>query len=143
MEKSVEIQILEKISKAGGGVLFFNESFLSYGSPDAVRQALARLVKAGKLERVSTGIYVRPQLDSILGKVTPGIEDIAKSIAKRDKARITPTGIYSLNPSGAVHSGAAQCSLPDRWISTKNKNWKTKYYLQKSDSKDCVRCGRN
>lgn len=100
MTKSIEIQILERIKKAGGGVLFFAENFITYGTQDAVRQALVRLVKAGELERVATGIYVRPQIDSVIGKVTPGIEAIAKAIAKRDKARIVPTGIYALNRLG-------------------------------------------
>lgn len=81
-------------------MLFFNDSFIAFGTPEAVRQALARLVKAGELERVATGIYVRPQIDSIVGKVIPGIEEIARAIAKRDKARIIPTGIFALNRLG-------------------------------------------
>ncbi|MFZ4414866.1 MAG: DUF6088 family protein [Bacteroidales bacterium] len=100
MIKSIESQILTRISKAGRGVLFFSDSFIAFGSPDAVRQALARLVKAGELLRVATGIYVRPQVDNIVGKLTPGIEEIARAIAKRDKARIIPTGIYALNRLG-------------------------------------------
>jgi hypothetical protein len=100
VSKSIEIQILERIKKAKRGVLFFAESFITYGTPDAIRQALTRLVKAEKLERVATGIYVRPQTDSVIGKVTPGIDAIAKAIAKRDKARIVPTGMYALNRLG-------------------------------------------
>jgi len=100
MDVSIELQILKRISKAKRGVLFFNDSFLAFGKSAAVRQALARLVKAGKLERVATGIYVRPQSDSVVGKVIPGIEEIAKAIAKRDKARIVPTGVYALNRLG-------------------------------------------
>ena len=100
MNDSIELKILNKISKAARGVLFFNENFISYGTPEAIRQALARLVKAGELERVATGIYVRPRIDSIIGKVTPSIENIGKAIAKRDKARIVPTGVYALNRLG-------------------------------------------
>lgn len=98
--KSIELQILARISKAKRGVLFFSDSFIAFGTPDAVRQALSRLVKAGELLRVATGIYVRPQTDSIIGLVTPGIEEIAAAIAKRDKARIIPTGTYALNRLG-------------------------------------------
>jgi hypothetical protein len=100
MIKSIESQILTRISKAKRGVLFFSDSFIAFGTPDAVRQALSRLVKAGELLRVATGIYVRPQTDSIVGLVTPGIEEIARAIAKRDKARIIPTGVYALNRLG-------------------------------------------
>ncbi|MBX3257403.1 MAG: hypothetical protein KF862_24980 [Chitinophagaceae bacterium] len=100
MSKSIEIQILNRVKKAGRGVLFFNESFVSYGSTEAVKKALQRLTNSGELDRVATGIYVRPVIDSVIGKVSPGIEDIAKAIAKRDKARIVPTGAYALNRLG-------------------------------------------
>lgn len=100
MTESTEIKILDRIKKAGRGVLFFTENFIAYGNNEAVKKALQRLTNAGELERVATGIYVRPQIDSIIGKVTPGIEEIAKAIAKRDKARIVPTGVYALNRMG-------------------------------------------
>lgn len=94
------MQILDRIKKAGRGVLFFTESFVSYGSTEAVKKALQRLTNSGELDRVATGIYVRPVIDSVIGKVSPSIEDIAKAIAKRDKARIVPTGVYALNRLG-------------------------------------------
>jgi hypothetical protein len=100
MPESIEIQILDRIRKAGRGVLFFIESFVAYGNTEAVKKALQRLTNAGELERVAPGIYVRPQKDDIIGTVTPGIEEIARAIAKRDKARIVPTGVYALNRLG-------------------------------------------
>lgn len=77
-------------------MLFFTESFVSYGNTEAVKKALQRLTNSGELDRVATGIYVRPIIDSVIGKVSPSIEDIAK----RDKARIVPTGAYALNRLG-------------------------------------------
>ncbi|MBK8489222.1 MAG: hypothetical protein IPL48_15720 [Bacteroidetes bacterium] len=100
MLESTEIQILNRIKKAGRGVLFFTESFIAFGKTEAVKKALQRLTNAGEIERVAAGIYVRPRVVGIVGKVTPGIEEIAKAIAKRDKARIVPTGIYALNRLG-------------------------------------------
>lgn len=97
---NTELQILKRISKARRGVLFFTENFVRFGTPDAVRQALGRLVKRGELDRVTTGIYVRSEYDPVIGKITPGIEDIARAIAKRDKARIVPTGDYALHKLG-------------------------------------------
>ena len=81
-------------------MLFFTESFVSYGNTEAVKKALQRLTNSGELDRVATGIYVRPVIDNVIGKVSPSIEDIAKTIAKRDKARIVPTGAYALNRLG-------------------------------------------
>ena len=93
-------KILSRIKKAGRGSLFFIENFIAYGNTEAVKKALQRLTNAGQLERIATGIYVRPKKDSIIGIITPGIEEIAKAIAKRDRARIVPTGIFALNKLG-------------------------------------------
>ncbi|MBN2282206.1 MAG: hypothetical protein JXQ65_16610 [Candidatus Marinimicrobia bacterium] len=100
MQKSLEKQILTKFKKAGRGTLFFAENFHSLGNTKAVNKTLERLVDKGELLRVATGIYVRPKKDAVIGIITPGIEDIAKAIAKRDRARIVPTGIYALNKLG-------------------------------------------
>lgn len=100
MSESTEIQALKKIGKARRGSLFFTENFLRLGNAKAVAKALERLTKHGELVRVATGIYVRPEIDPVIGPVTPGIEAIAKAIAKRDKARIVPTGVYALNRLG-------------------------------------------
>jgi predicted transcriptional regulator of viral defense system len=100
MTESIEIQILDRIKKAGRGVLFFTDSFMAYGNAKAVSKALQRLVKAGEIERVAVGIYVRPVIDTVIGKVSTSVEDIARAIARRDRARIVPTGIYALNRLG-------------------------------------------
>lgn len=100
MTENIEIQILAKVKKAKRGSLFFSENFMSLGQADAIRKALERLVKSGELSRVATGLYVRPELDPIIGPVSPSIDAIAKAIAKRDKARIVPTGNYAINRLG-------------------------------------------
>ena len=100
MNNNIVIQILTKIKKARRGTLFFGEDFISKGNSEVVRKALQRLVKYGELVRIATGIYVRPEIDPVIGPVTPGIETIAKAIARRDKARIIPTGMYALNKLG-------------------------------------------
>lgn len=100
MTETTEYQILSKVKKARRGSVFFIENFLAKNNADAVRKALERLVKSGELQRVATGIYARPEKDPVLGYVSPSIETIIRAIAKRDKARIVPTGIYALNRLG-------------------------------------------
>ena len=100
MSESIEIQLLNKIKKAERGTLFFIDSFASISNDKAVNKALERLVKSGELYRVATGIYVRPEKDKNIGIVLPGIDAIAIAIAKRDKARIVPTGSYALYKLG-------------------------------------------
>lgn len=100
MSKSIEIQILNKVKKAKRGSLFFRDNFTSFGSPKAVSKALERLVLSGEMQRVSTGMYARPVEDVLLGKVLPSIDEIALAIAKRDRARIVPTGSYAMYKLG-------------------------------------------
>ena len=100
MSKSIEIQVLDKIKRNPRGTLFFVDSFATIGNAKAVNKALERLVKSGELERVATGMYVRPVIDDYIGEVLPSIEEIAIAIAKRDRATIVPTGSYAMYKLG-------------------------------------------
>ena len=100
MPESIEFKILEKVKKAKRGSLFFTENFSMYGHADALRKALGRLVKAGELDRLTAGIYYRPVINNLIGKLTPSLEEVATAIARRDRMRIIPTGTYALNRLG-------------------------------------------
>ncbi|MDR1974734.1 MAG: DUF6088 family protein [Bacteroidales bacterium] len=100
MTNTIENKILTRIKKAKRGSLFFSDNFSSFGNPETIRRTLNRLVEKGEIDRVSLGIFVRPQIDKVIGKVTPQIENIADAIARRDKARIVPTGAYAMNRLG-------------------------------------------
>ncbi len=100
MTESVEYMILAKIKKAKRGALYFTEDFLRFGTAKAVSKALERLVKKQEISRIARGIYTRIETDPILGELKPSTEAIAKAIAKRDKARIVPTGALALNALG-------------------------------------------
>jgi len=100
MSESVEYRILGKIKKAKRGSLFFIEDFLRFGTAKAVSKALERLENTYEVTRIARGIYSRLDKDPVLGEVRPGTEAIARAIAKRDKARIVPTGVLALNALG-------------------------------------------
>jgi predicted transcriptional regulator of viral defense system len=100
MLKSTENQIIDKIKKAKRGTLFFVENFIKIANAKTANKALERLVKSGELERLATGIYYRPATSNLIGKLTPSLEAVANAIAKRDRARIVPTGAYALNRLG-------------------------------------------
>lgn len=100
MSDTIENKIFTKIKKAKRGTLFFTDNFISFGSSETIRRTLNRLVESGEIDRVASGIFVRPRMDKMLGKITPKIEDIADAIARRDKAKIVPTGAYALNKLG-------------------------------------------
>jgi len=98
--QSTEKQIKEIILKTKRGVLLFPEDFSKYGSSEAVRLALHRLEKQEIIKRVAQGIYARPIISKYVGEVLPSAEIVAKGIAKRDRIRIVPTGVYALNALG-------------------------------------------
>lgn len=93
-------EIENKVVKSSRGVIFFAEDFANYASADNIRQSLSRLEKEGTLLRLAHGIYLKPKIDDVLGVIYPTIEELAKQIAKRDKARIAPTGAFALYSLG-------------------------------------------
>ena len=99
-KNTTERNILNKIKRNKKGSIFFAEDFLSYGDSQSINRALARLKEKGILIRLSFGIYLHPKKDDILGILYPSLDEVAKTIAKRDKARIIPTGVYALNKLG-------------------------------------------
>ncbi len=100
MFNTIDSSVKEKIEQAPPGSIFFSDSFLELGSARAVAKTLERLTNKSKLQRLAPGIYVKPEMDPFIGPVSPGMDAIAHAIAKRDKARIVPTGEYARNRLG-------------------------------------------
>ncbi|NQU35298.1 MAG: hypothetical protein HQ521_18890 [Bacteroidetes bacterium] len=93
-------QIVKKVRDYKSQRLFFVDDFIAIANYKAVSKALERLVEDRVLIRVANGIYARYKEDPVLGVMLPTTEQIARAIAKRDKARIIPTGAYALNALG-------------------------------------------
>lgn len=100
--KSLVKEIEDKLKSGRRGKILFAADFSSFGLPKAVNKAMERLTESGLLIRLAQGIYLYPQIDTRLGLglLYPTVETIAREIAKRDKARIVPTGVYALNILG-------------------------------------------
>ena len=99
--ENTDKQIIDRIDKAAAQTIFFTEDFRELGKPEAVKVALHRIVKRNILHRLSRGIYAKPEYSKLLEmEVNPGAEAVAKAIAKRDRAKIIPTGVYALNALG-------------------------------------------
>ena len=98
--QSIHNQIENEIKKKRRGKIFFANDFKKIGSNEAVRLTLFRLCKQGFILRLSNGIFLYPKISKRIGTVYPSIEDIAKAIAKKEKARLIPTGLYALNKLG-------------------------------------------
>jgi Family of unknown function (DUF6088) len=97
---SIQKEIAQIIEIGEKGRILFPMDFALLGSDEAVRQGLSRLVKDQKLIRLAQGIYLYPVIDAEMGIIYPSIESIAEAIARRDNARIIPTGVQALNRLG-------------------------------------------
>ena len=95
-----ESNICRCIKSKPKGTLLFPDDFSSYGTPASIRKALQRLREKELIKQVAHGIYVRPVVSELIGEVLPTAEDVARGIAKRDKIKLVPTGIYALNALG-------------------------------------------
>ena len=99
--QSVEDKIYTNIKYRGKGKIYFHNDFVKYGNPESITKALSTLNKKGILLRLARGIYLYPEFSELLGQnIYPSLDEIAKEIAKRDKARIVPTGVQALNKLG-------------------------------------------
>jgi len=98
--QSIHSQIKNKIKRKRRGNIILANDFKELGSGDVIRQILSRLCKEEFIIRLSTGIYLYPKISKQIGIVFPSIENIAEAIAKREKARLIPTGVYALNRLG-------------------------------------------
>jgi hypothetical protein len=100
MSEGIDLHIIKKVKKAKRGSVYFVDDFLRFGTAKAVSKALERLVDKGELSRVARGIYSLLKEHPVFGEILPTTEYIAKGIARRDRARIIPTGVMALNALG-------------------------------------------
>ena len=98
--QSVHSQLEDKILSLKKGTIVFVSDFAKLGSSENVKKVLLRLEKKQLLVRLAHGIYLYPKIDKELGVLYPSAESIAEAIAKRDKIRIIPTGIFALQQLG-------------------------------------------
>lgn len=98
MQNSINQKIRERISDIPKGEIFGYEKFqLVNGKELAVAKALSRLVKEGKLRRVSKGKYYKPK-QTKFGEKRPGEAEILKIYLKdgaKTIAYITGASLYN------------------------------------------------
>lgn len=100
MIKSINSQIEARVKRAKPGCIFLPSDFKDLGTSTAIRKALSRLVEQKVLVRMGQGIYVTAVHDKVFGDVLPSLEEIATSLAKKERVKIMPSGQYALNKIG-------------------------------------------
>jgi len=82
------------------GTIFFADDF-SIDNRQAVRVVLSRLVKAENIIRLGPGIYLKPGYSNLIKSFEyPSLSEIAKALAKKEKARIIHSGAYAVHQLG-------------------------------------------
>jgi hypothetical protein len=79
--KTAEL-IRQRIKAIPVGEPFTPTAFLECGTRASVDQTLSRLIKAGLIERVARGVFVRPEISRFVGKVMPEPLKVAETVAK-------------------------------------------------------------
>ena len=98
---SGHIQILNRLRGYARGRILFPPDFFDLASVTTVNKTLSRLTTQGILRRLGQGVYqYYPKVDEELGVINPSIEEIAEAIAKRDKVKLIPTGVFALQKLG-------------------------------------------
>lgn len=88
----------ERIIRKKDGCFVFRDSF-SEMNDESVGNVCSELVKENVLIRLSQGVYYKP-VRTRLGIVYPTIEETICAIAKRDQAKIIPTGNTAMHQLG-------------------------------------------
>ncbi len=99
MEKT-HTHIEHLLSRKKKGELIFLTDFRGTGTEDAIKKTLSRLTLAGKVKRLTHGIYYIPKKDPILGELKPSAEEVVKMVAKKEKIRVRPSGAYAIHRLG-------------------------------------------
>lgn len=108
-------RIMKSVHARGRGAAFTWKDFAAFGKPDAIRQALSRLVKRGKIRRVARGLYDWPRTVASLGiTVAPDVQAVIGAVARHDGARIVPDGAQAANQLGL----STQVPARDSYCST-------------------------
>ena len=117
---SIEDKIRARVKRMKRGSVFFPETFFDLGTETACRKALERMSDKGEIMSVARGIYAYPEKSELFGDVPPSMDKIAKAVAKRDHARIIPTGQYAAHVLGFT----TQIPLQVTYLTAqKDKHW--------------------
>jgi hypothetical protein len=102
------LKVLKRVKAASPGAAFTPRAFDDLGNRAAVDQALSRLTKAGKIRRISRGVYDVPKNHPTLGPLSPDPDAVARAIADQSGYRLQPTPARAANALGLSSQVPAQ-----------------------------------
>jgi hypothetical protein len=100
--------ILRRIRGHGRSWIFMPSDFLDLGSENAVKKALSRLSREGKIRRLARGLYDYPRIHKRLGLLSPNPDDVAAALAASTGSRVQISGARAANLLGLTTQVPAQ-----------------------------------
>lgn len=109
-QDSIIQQIFERIENGNRDSVYIAMDFLDLGEYHAVRQALLRLEKSGKIQKIMRGIYYYPRYSELIGEYeAPSPSKVAEALARKFNWTIAPCGDTALNQLGL------STQVPAKW----------------------------
>jgi hypothetical protein len=96
----IENKILRTMWSSNNPLPITAKEFEAIGKPAAIRQALGRLAKAGKLRRIRRGLYERPRFHPIIGQSPSSSMAVAEAVMNARHAPWQVSGAYAANLLG-------------------------------------------
>lgn len=93
-------RVQQYIQKTPRGKPFTTSALIRFGARAAVDQAISRLTVAGKVVRLTRGVYVRPENNRFVGQVLPEPFKVAEAIAKKTNEQIQVNGAEAARQLG-------------------------------------------
>ena len=100
-DNTIKQNIYNTIQELPYGSVFVASDFLDFAGNDAIKQNLKRFADEGVIQRVTFGIYYKPQFSELLQEnEAVDLNEVAKAIARNYNWSIAPSGENSLNMLG-------------------------------------------
>lgn len=109
-QDSIAKRIMEQIENGDHDSVYIATDFSDLGEYNAVRQALLRLEKLGKIQKIMRGVYYYPRYSELIQEYeAPSPNKVAEAIARRLNWTIAPCGDTALNALGL------STQVPAKW----------------------------
>lgn len=101
-----------RIDQAAPAGVWSRADFLDIATPNAVEKALQRLTRRGEIRRPYRGLYDKPGISKLTGKmVFPPRASFIDAIARRDKLRVLVDGMTAANDLGLTTAVPARSTI--------------------------------
>ncbi|VVE47155.1 hypothetical protein PIN31115_04451 [Pandoraea iniqua] len=97
-------KVFDATSGVSGAYVWVPADFLHIADRVAINRALQRLCDSRKLRRVGRGLYDKPRLNSLTGKLSvPDYQAVISAIARRDDLKLLIDGMTAANNLGMTN----------------------------------------